>query len=136
MRYVICFLVFISSVPDAFSGCRINIYVKNASPNSLELSMTTTGVRNKVGKWRDLYDGGWRPKGGIGGHFTTYKINVNETLSGEYRATFGCKSQRRYRFRYRCKGGKYKDSWFTDYRPSATGYTTKQSLTMRLKRCK
>ena len=123
---LIGFLVF--SLPS-YSGCRINLFVKNTGKvtNGLTLNKESA-VRSKGGAWRKLSKGGWYSK--------TFRLKPGEKKGKVYKAAFGCKLQRQYRIRYVCTTGQYKHSAFTAYYPSASGWTRKTDITINLPKCK
>lgn len=120
---------------DAFAGCQLNVYVKNISKESLNVKNGVlfgddSSVKIKLGTWRNLNTGGWFIDK------DEFSLDSGQKNGDGFRADFNCGAKRRYKVRYICQGGKYEGSLFTDYYPSAKGWTEKQSVTVNLGRCK
>ncbi len=136
-----CLLLFVMTVfwvlpaTQALAGCRINLYVKNTGKTTVDVKNDhwggdDTAVKIKLGTWKNLHLSGW--------FYDDDKFSLDpiEKKGEEFRADFNCGSKRRYKVRYTCQSGKYRGSEFTDYYPSSTGWTEKQSVTVSLGRCK
>ena len=111
----------------ANAGCKINLGVKNAGGSILDVAGVNSKVKSKGGVWKRLSKGNWG--GGV--------LKPGDTHYDLYEATFRCGAKRRYQMYYRCHTGPLKGKAFVDYYPAASGsWTTKQSLTISLRRCR
>lgn len=117
---------------NAIAGCKINVFIKNTGNYSLDVSNFTslTGVKTKMGVYRGLHKGYW---------FSSddwVEVDAGARKGDDYAADFGCNKKRRYRIKYYCRGGAQNGSSFTKYYPSTSGWTEKQSLTIKVGKCK
>lgn len=95
--------------PGVMAGCKINIAMKNSS-NSVAY-VTKFVVKSKGGVWREAL-----PYSNV----ATYKIKAKDKLQKVVNATFGCKAERRYRFKIQKQGV---DCIKNIYHPSPNGWT-------------
>ncbi len=128
-------MLYVVSGTDVFAGCQLNVYVKNTGKESLNVKNgilfgDDSSVKIKLGTWRNFITGGWLDDG------YEFGLDSGQKKGDGFRADFNCGAKRRYKVRYTCQEGKYRGSLFTDYYPSPTGWTDKQSVTVNLGRCK
>ena len=132
MKKVILGLMVLASVYEASAGCKINIFVKNTGDYNINVQnySSSTGVKSKGGFWKALDTGSWFHRD------STIWTHPGERKGDDFSAAFGCGVNRRYRIKYDCLNGPKGGSSFTEYFPSSTGWTTRQSFTVKLPRCK
>ncbi len=127
-------MLYALSGTKVFAGCQLNVYVKNTGKDSLKVKNGVlfgddSSVKIKLGTWRNLITGGWLDDD------LEFRLDSGQKKGDGFRADFNCGAKRRYKVRYTCQGGKHSGSLFTDYYPSPTGWTEKQSVTIKLGRC-
>ncbi len=134
--FIILTVAWIVGLPatKALAGCQLNVFVKNTGHASLEVNNEYSGgyhtsVKIKLGKWKDLRAGDW--------FFYEDDIGLDPTekKGNAFRGEFNCGAKRRYKIRYACLGGENRGNSYTDYYPSATGWTKQQSVTVNLAHC-
>lgn len=110
---IVTFGMLCALAPDADAGCRINYSFQNNSDNWMAVGGLV--VKSRGGKWKNVIPyarSSWRT------------IQANAKPEFIYKATFGCKAKRRWRFDVHAQNGCNKNIYY----PSATGWTTSTDI--------
>ncbi|MEZ5730494.1 MAG: hypothetical protein R3E48_22495 [Burkholderiaceae bacterium] len=119
-------------VSESVAGCSIQLSIRNTGTKTISVQhsgVTTTesAVKSRGGAWRGLYSGGWYRHDGD--NWVT--VPAGRKVTDTFEAAFACTAKRRWRIHYSCDDNRY-----VDYYPSPTTWTTEQTLTIRIGRCK
>jgi hypothetical protein len=113
--------------PSDTQACPIKVEVNNPSSATSNADISNLGVKVKGGTWRNIQEKGER----ILAPGQTYTETFMPTI-----ATEDCDARRRYRVKVTCRGGggliggssTVSKNWI--YKPSETGWTTQQTITI------
>lgn len=125
---------------DVQAGCKLNVYVQNAGKYPVDVfnfkNNDETGVKSKMGFWRALINGNWRPatRGDLG--VERFSVLPSKRKGDDYDAGFRCGANRRFRIKYMCMSGPNRGNHFTEYYPGQKSWTRRQTVTIPLRQCK
>lgn len=100
----------------ASAGCTVNVEIHNVDSEDAQVDWSDSQVKIRYGTWRTLGS-------------STRTVEAGEEIVEDFNLTFGCGTDRQYRFQFIEDGAVW-----TDYFPSDSTFTDNQTIHVHIDR--